>query len=237
MDITITLAVIIISSLIHASFQLSVSVLSLLSGHTIGAKHTKTKLTKLSTGFVLGVGLMVFSLISTLAWLLIHIYLNGAPDYIWAAASGLLVGLAVAIWLFYYRRGKGTVLWIPRSFSEYLTDRTKVTTHTVEAFGLGLTSVFAELVFIIGPVLIAALAIIQLPFALQVPGVILYTLLSLLPLIIIWMLINEGYSISRIQSWRERNKHFLQFTAGLGLIILTILIYSVEIIGSSTRMV
>jgi hypothetical protein len=37
--------------------------------------------------------------------------------------------------------------------------------------------------------------------------------------------------LSRIQRWREANKHFLQFAAGSGLLILGFFVYVNEFLG------
>jgi hypothetical protein len=230
MGIPISLAIIAFAALIHASFQLSVSVLTLLSAHTIGAKRSQSKLLRLTTSFVFGAGLMTLLLLSLVSLILLCLFGNNAPQIIWAAACGLLAGVALSVWLFYYRREKGTMLWIPRSFAKYLTNRTKSTTLSAEAFGLGLSSVIGESLFIIAPTLISALVLIQLPPLWQLVGIAIYTIIPLLSLIIVWVSISSGHSLSRIQRWRESNKHFLQFIAGAGLIILGFFVYVNEIV-------
>jgi len=64
-----------------------------------------------------------------------QIFQGVIPEYLWSIVCGILLGLAIAVWLFYYRREKGTSLWIPRDFAEYLTNRTKSTKTIAEAFG------------------------------------------------------------------------------------------------------
>lgn len=175
---------------------------------------------------------MTVLLLSFCALVLIQFYGNSPPLVIWAAASGLLVAVALCIWLFYYRHDKGTVLWIPKSFSIYLNDRTKATKKNAEAFGLGLSSVIGELLFIIAPLLVSGLVLIQLPAMWQLVGIAIYTVISLLSLLIVWVLISSGHSLGKIQKWRESNKYFLQFVSGAGLIVLVLFIYAFEIMGN-----
>ncbi|HUC96089.1 MAG TPA: hypothetical protein VMR16_00270 [Candidatus Saccharimonadales bacterium] len=233
MDVPSSLAIISLAALIHASFQLSVSVLTLLSGHSIGAKHSQARLLRLTTSFVIGAGVMTVLLLSFVSLVLIRVYGNTPPQVVWAAACGLMVGVAVSIWLFYYRHDKGTALWIPKAFATYLNDRTKATKRSAEAFGLGLSGVFGELLFIIAPLLISALVLIQLPTAWQLTGIVIYTAISLLSLLIVWVLIGSGHSLGKIQKWRESNKYFLQFVSGAGLIVLVLFVYAAEILGST----
>jgi hypothetical protein len=143
----------------------------------------------------------------------------------WAGSCGLLFGVAASIWLFYYRREKGTALWIPRESAKYLIDRTKNTKSRPEAFNLGAFSILGEILFIIAPLIIASMVITQLPILWQFLGALLYTAISLSSLIIVWMLIGGGHTLAKIQKWREDNKHFLQFISGAGLIILSVFVY------------
>lgn len=230
MGIVTSLAIIALAALVHASFQLSVSVLTLLSAHTLGAKRSHFKLLCLSASFVFGTGLMTVLLLSFISLLLINIFGNKTPQIIWAIVCGLSIGVAISIWLFYYQRGRGTMLWLPRNFAKYLTRRTESTRLSAEAFGLGLSSVIGEILFIIAPLTICALALIQLPTIWQLVGICVYTLISLTSLIIVWVSINSGHKISQIQQWRENNKYFLQFAAGAGLIILVFFVYVNEIL-------
>jgi len=233
MDIAVSIAIIALAALIHASFQLSVSVLTLLSGHTISAKRTQSKLLRLTTSFVIGAGVMTILLLSSLSLLLLNIFKGQTPQIVWAASCGLLVGVALSVWLFYYRREKGTSLWVPRGIARYLNDRTKSTKLSAEAFGLGLSSIVGELLFIIAPILISSLVLVQLPPFWQIAGIGIYTVISLLSLIIVWVLVGSGHNLGAIQKWRESNKYFLQFAAGTGLIVLGFFVYVNEILGST----
>lgn len=232
MDILNSLAIVSLAALVHASFQLSVSVLVLLSGHSLGSKHSQARLLRLTSSFVLGTMVMTLLLLSFTSLTLQSLFSTKAPQVIWAATCGVLFGVAASVWMFYYRREKGTSLWIPRVLATYLTNRTKSTKLSGEAFSLGLTSVIGEILFIVAPIMAASLVLIQLPPLWQLGGIGIYTVISLVPLIIVWMLIGGGHKIARIQKWRESNKNFLQFAAGAGLIILGLFMYVTEILGT-----
>jgi hypothetical protein len=233
MDILSSLLVVAFAGLIHSSLQLSTSVLTTLSGHAIGSKKSHARTLRLTSSFVFGAGLMTVLLLATTAYVLLQFYGMATPQYVWAIAAGLVFGVGIAVWLFYYRKGQGTTLWIPRLLATYLADRAKATKLSAEAFGLGLMSVLGELLFIIGPMIIAALVIINLPVGWQLVGLLIYIVISLLSLGIVWMLVGSGHSLSRIQKWRETNKGFLQFAAGSGLIILGFFIYVQQVITAT----
>lgn len=225
-------AIIGLAALIHASFQLSVSMLTVMSGHALSKKTSHGRLLRLAGGFTLGVWLMIALLLS----LLVVIWQNtfyAIPPLVWAAAAGLSIGVGLAVWLFYYRhRQQGTILWLPRPMAHYLERRARQTTYTAEAFGLGLSSVIGELIFSCAPILITSLVLIGLPVPLQIAGLVLYTTLAAFPLGIIYFLIGGGHSLAKIQRWREANKRFLQFTAGSALMILGAFLYVDTVVGT-----
>lgn len=228
MEILGSLIIVGFAALIHASFQLSVSVLSLLTSHSIGSKKSHSKTLRLMTGFTIGTAVMTLLLLSFLCFMAAGLFPN-IPAVVWAIGSGLLFGLGIAVWLFYYRRGAGTTLWIPREFASFLSERSKATKRSAEAFGLGLTSVIAEIIFIFAPILISALTISHLPFEWQLASLLIYTFISILPLLIIFGYVGSGHKLSRVQKWRENNKRFLQFTGGLGLVALGFFVYVTQV--------
>lgn len=232
MSIITSLAIIVLAGLIHASFQLSVSVLTLLSAHTIGRKKSHAKLLGITGSFVFGSSFMTLLLLALVTLILIILFDKNAPQVVWSGVCGLLIGVGISVWLFYYRRQSGTMLWIPRGIAKYLTERTKATKLNAEAFGLGLSSVTAEILFIIAPITIAGLVIISLPSIWQIIGLITYVSLSSLSLIVVWIAVGSGHSLSRIQKWRETNKYFMQFISGTGLIVLSLYVYVNEILSN-----
>jgi hypothetical protein len=230
-DTTTSFAIILLAAIIHASFQLSVSVLTLLSGHALGRKTAKHRLASLVGGFILGAAMMTILMLSTLAFIFTTSLPHGISPILWAAYCGAAIGVGIAVWLFYYRGERGTSLWIPRSFAEFLSDRCKHSKNTAEAFGLGLTSVFAEILFVLAPLGITALVLTGLPRDLQLLGLFTYVLVSVLPLLIVGLMVNNGHKLSRIQRWRENNKRFLQFAAGSGLLVLGLYVYVEQVVN------
>lgn len=225
MDAISPLATIALAGFIHASFQLSISTLTLLGSRAVGAKVTHVRLLKLVGGFTVGAVIMTLLVVSFAAWWLQAAFASTVPALAWAMVCGFLLGLCAAVWIFYYRREPGTSLWIPRGLARYLLSRTKATHVTAEALSLGMTSVLAELLFIAGPVVVTALLLIELDPHWQLAGLAVYALTSLLPFVVVSVLIANGYNIGKIQRWRSNNKGFLQFIAGCGLIVLAFCVY------------
>lgn len=227
-----TFAVIALAALIHASFQLSVSMLTLLSGHAIGSKTAHGRLMHLVMSFIGGTAIMTMLVLSLGVLSFQPGYLPASP-FAWSVACGVTIGLGVAVWAFYYRREAGTTLWLPRSMARFLSDRTKATKSGAEALSLGIASVLGEILFITGPLLIAALAINTLPPIWQLAGIAAYLIVSLIPLLIVAVRVGGGHKLSHIQRWREANKRFLQFAAGSALLVLGLYVYVSQVMATS----
>lgn len=233
MDTPTSLGIILLAGLIHSSFQLSISMVTLLSGHAIGSKTSARRTMRMVGAFFAGVVAMTLLSVSFLGYLASQLFRHEVPTLAWSIVCGLMIGLGIAVWAFYYRRQNGTALWLPRGFARFLTDRTKATRYSAESFGLGLTSVIAEGLFIVAPASAAALALISFPAPLQLVGVSLYTLTASLGIFIVVVLIGSGHKLSRIQKWREDNKRFLQFAAGSALLILGFYVYANTVLVSA----
>ncbi len=234
MDTLTSLAIITLAALIHASFQLSVSVLTLLRSHAIGAKKSHRRTLSLTFGYVSGVAVMTLLLLTFAASVMQYALGSNPPALVWAITCGLLIGVGVAVWVFYYRKDRGTTLWVPRAFARHLSDRSKATKDSTEAFSLGLTSVIGELLFTAAPIIVSALVIIQLPGEWQPIGIALYTVLSLFTLFSIWVLVSAGHRMSELQKWREANKHFLQFASGSALVVLGVFVYVCKLLADAS---
>lgn len=226
MDSLTALAIIVLAALMHASFQLSISMATLLSSHSIGNKHAGTRTLRLVAGFYAGAAVMTVLIVSLLSYLVTSYFRGYIPHMAWSIVCGLLIGLGIAIWIFYYRRAPGTTLWIPRTMARFLSTRTKATRSSVESFSLGLTSVIGELLFLIAPAAAASLSLTFLPHRWQLAGLLLYAFIATIGVGIVVVLVGGGHKISAIQRWRETNKRFLQFIAGGGFLILGAYIYA-----------
>lgn len=220
------LAIILLAGLVHASFQLGVSVMTVMSGHAFGKKSAHQRVTALTSSYSFGSALMIALLLCLAAFIVQNIAPHGIPALIWGIVSGMSIGTGIAVWAFYFQyRKSGTILWIPRQIASFLTSRAKAAALPVETFSLGMMGIVAEIVFSIAPLLISAFVLATLPVPMQLLGLALYTVVASAPHFIITALIGGGRSTARIQRWRETNKRFIQFTAGSALIILGAYIY------------
>lgn len=225
--------VIAFAGLLHASFQLGVALLTLLSGHSLGSHRSFRKLMRLNFAYLFGASVVTVLLFTGLAYLA----LLGSSSFMelqWLVPALLNMVIGASVIMFYYRRSRGTGLWIPNAMAEYLSNRTKKTDHVGEAFTLGAGSVLAELPFLIGPLSVAVLYTLSIDGSdMQSISVLIYCLIALSPLLIIVSLVGSGKKISKIQRWREDNKLFLQYAAGSGLVILGAFVFVDKFMGGS----
>ncbi len=229
------LYIIAFAGLLHASFQLGVGLLTLLSGHSLGSRRSFARLMRLNIAYVCGASLVTLLLFAGLSYVALLTLAEIMPAA-WLVVAFLNIAIGGSVIAFYYRRGKGTGLWIPRPMADYLQDRTKKTKRSAEAFTLGAGSVLAEIPFLIAPVSVAVLAVIAEPTHtnLQLGSFFLYCLIGLLPLIAIVLMVRAGHKISTIQQWRENNKLFLQYSAGAGLVILGVYVLVEKVLPGVT---
>ncbi len=213
-------------AVLHASFQVATSVLTLLSGHSFVRSKAHRRLSSLNLAYIAGVFLATSLLIAGLTSAFVLWLPYDLINSLWLLLIGVAVTIGFMTMLFYYRDGKGTKLWIPRVFARYLESRAKSTKNVIEAATLGIVSVFAELPFTAVLIVTTALVLansVTLDDHLLIIG--LYTLVAVLPLIVIASLLSAGHKLSHIQRWRESNKQFLQFASGAGLLAVAIFIW------------
>jgi hypothetical protein len=206
-------------ALLHASFQLGVSVLSLLSGHAFGRKASHRRVLHLGVWYITGVLATILSLTLALAYLVYSLEIS--RDVLWPVVTVAAIAAGTAVLLFYYRRGS-RLLWLPKPIAQYLMERTKKTKSGAEAASLGIMTVVAELPFVLAPMLLAVLLLYDTALSAALPVYAFYTLAACLPLLVVLGLIGGGHKVSRIQAWRDNNKGFLQFVSGAGLIVVSL---------------
>lgn len=222
------LLVILAALFAHASFQLGVSMLTLLSSHAIGKGKRHDQVFRLDIGYTLGAITMTTGLLAIIN-IAMRTLLGSTTKLQWAVTAGLLGGAGIAVMLFYYRRNKGTILWLPRGFIEFAASRTKKIRNSFEAFAMGATMVIAELPFIFALLVLVSLLFRTSQGMMDLWTILGYSIAACLPLLVMTGLISSGHKISSIQRWRETNKTFLQWTSGLVLVLLCVYIYGLKV--------
>jgi amino acid transporter len=213
---------------VHACFQLSVSVLTLLSSHTIGRRLSNSRLLNLNFWYILGVIVMISLL--QLGAIAIHRWAAAHDNMLATIVTFSVIPLvALLMALFYYRTGRGTQLWLPRPAAEYITARAKRTKSSVEAFTLGMTTAITELPFALAPLAIVAFAFQGFAAEYWLRLAVGYALAVGAPLIFVALYISSGHKISSVQRWRENAKDFLRWTSAATLLLLTVYVAVLQI--------
>ncbi len=222
--------IVLLAGLVHATLQLGIGTLLLLYHASLG-KHIKRKTKSLVTNYIMGNGFLTAITVAATAFVIFTICQGEMSIAVLTVVVGILVALAISVWAFYYRWGRSTELWLPKSIAKFIDNRAKITESNTEAFSLGMLACFAEAPFTLMLVIITANSVLALPLALQILAIAIYTILSVLPLIIARIAIRKGQTIVDVQKWRIKNKKFLRIISGVGFLVLAIFLLAFKVLG------
>ena len=220
----VCVATIALAGLAQASLQLGLGGLILLYHNSLG-KHRRRRTSYLARNYILGTGAMTFLTVSAFCFL-IGTFFNGALTTEWLVISlGALGACAIVMWLLYYRRGKGsTELWLPKNITRFIRRKARKTDDGIEAFSLGLLSSFAEMPISIALFFVVANAILNLSAAWQIIAVVAYTLLGIIPMVVLKIRMRAGSTAVEAQQWRLKNKAFLKIISGSSFLTLALFV-------------
>lgn len=229
MEMIIPFSEVFLAAVIHATLQLSLGALLLLYHASLG-KHVRKKTRFLVDSYISGMGMLVFLGLATTIFMLDRYFEK--PLYIeeLVIVTGMLIALAIAAWFFYYRRGKSTELWLPRSVARFIDKRAKTTNSNTEAFSLGVLTSLAEMPFTIVLFVVAANSILVLPHLYQILAVVMYTIITIIPPIVLRFAIRKGQTVVDIQRWRVKHKTFFRLLTGAGFFVLGFFLFTFEVL-------
>lgn len=226
----IPLGEVILAALVHASLQVQLGALLLLYHASLG-KHVRKKTKTIVSSYIAGIGTLVFLGVAATCFLFDRYFGKALyPEEIVIVVS-MLIAIAVIVWGFYYKRGKSTELWLPRSVARYIDKRAKQTESNTEAFSLGVLTSLAEMPFTLVLMVVAANSILKLPALWQLISVVIYTVIAILPPIILRLAVRHGESIANIQRWRVKHKMFMRIISGVGFLVLGLFLFAFEVLA------
>lgn len=223
------IGVIVLAALAHATLQMNLGSLLLLYHESLG-KHIKKRTKFLVSNYIFGVFFLVLTSLAATAYFVFLFFGANLSTICLVVLAVVLVALTLCIWLFYYRTGRSTELWLPKPVAKYIMKRAKHTDSNIEAFALGLLASFAEAPFFIVLMLITADSLLKLSMPLQIAMLTIYTVIALLPLVILRLAVRHGKTVVEIQKWRLNNKNFLKALSGTLFITLAIFLLAFRII-------
>lgn len=230
MDMFIPMSEVLLAALVHASLQLQLGSLLLLYHASLG-KHVRKKTKTLVGCYIAGIGTLVFLSVAAICFVFDRFF--GAalyPEEIVIVVS-MLIALAVIVWGFYYKRGKSTELWLPRTVARFIDKRARETNSNTEAFSLGVLTSLAEMPFTLVLFIVAANSILKLPGFWQITAVTLYALVAIIPPMILRLAVRKGETIADVQRWRVKHKSFMRIISGVGFLILGIFLFAFEVLA------
>lgn len=230
MEMIVPFSEVFLAAVVHATLQLQLGTLLLLYHSSIG-KHVRKKTKYLVDSYISGVGTLVFLILATMIFVLDRYFEKSLYVEEIVIVVGMLVALAIAAWAFYYRRGKSTELWLPRSVAKFIDRRAKETNNNTEAFSLGMLTSFAEMPFTLILLFVAANSIMKLPFLYQLIAVAMYTIITIVPPTVMRIAIRKGQTVVDIQRWRVKHKMFFRILSGVGFLVLGCFLLSFEVLA------
>lgn len=230
MDMVIPFSEVFLAAVIHATLQLELGALLLLYHASLG-KHVRKKTRNLVDSYIAGIGMLVFLAVAATAFILSRLFGTELYAEEILIVVGMLMALAIAAWAFYYRHGKSTELWLPRTVARFIDKRAKATNSNTEAFSLGVLTSLAEMPWTMVLFVVAANSIIVLPAAYQLLAVALYTIIAIIPPVVLRLAIRRGQTVVDIQRWRVKHKNFMRMITGVGFLVLGFFIFAFEVLG------
>lgn len=229
MEMFIPFGEVFLAAAVHASLQLELGGLLLLYHASLG-KHIRRRTKKLVNNYIAGIGTLAILTLTGFCFMMDRYFGSALYPEELAVVVGMLVAIAVLVWIFYYRRGRSTELWLPRSVARYINRRAKNTDSSIEAFSLGVLTSLAEMPFTLILLLTAANSILALPFDYQLLAAGMYVAVVILPMIILRLAIRRGQTVADIQRWRVKHKNFFRIMTGVGFLALALFILAFEVL-------
>ncbi|MBQ8992266.1 hypothetical protein IJ090_02430 [Candidatus Saccharibacteria bacterium] len=229
MEVLVDVLVVLLAALTGASLQLGTGTLLLLYHEGLGRKVPK-RVRRAASGYIFGVLIFTILLLATAVLLMLLWFGEALNEDGLIFLASLCIVMAGIVILFYYRRGKTTMLWIPNFMAKYFKKRAGKVETGAEGMALGMTATLGELPFSIILILVAANSLLGLPRAGIIIAIVAYALITIMPILITKMLIKSGRTLADIQRWRVKNKMFFRIFTGVMYLILAIFLVAFKVI-------
>lgn len=228
MSVFISIGILILAMLILSFLQLTPGVFALSYHYALG-KYSKIKSSYLTLFFIIGVEVISACIFLSFYYLIsIMLFANFQPEtsiLTWIL-SGILIILGFFSFFYYFRRGNGTKLFIPRKYAKALELNANSIKTRSDAFILGALSNTCEFLFTIPLYIVASVEIMRLDLeniSINLFAII-FVLAPLIPLFIIRYKFQAGQTLADIIKSRNKNKFFTRLILATSFILIAILI-------------
>lgn len=206
MSVVLSVIIVVLAMLILGLMQLTPGVFSIFC-HAMLGKYSNKKADGLMLSFILGAEFFVAAI-----WLLIYLifYAFYVGEILWWVLSGIMVALGLMFLLFYFRKSKGTELFIPKKWSENLVLLAEKTKCRKDAFWLGFFTAVPELIFTL-PIFVISALVIQDSLMLPRAGlVIVLVLVTIIPLFAIYAMFRSDNNLADVTRLRVHFKPLIR---------------------------
>ena len=224
MSIFLSVGVLILATLILCCLCLKPGILMLFYHHAFG-KNSQKRANYLSAYFILGSATAVGILLTVVFMLTVD---SAILHWI---LTGVLVALGILYFLFYFRRGRGTELFLSRKQARSLVATAAAAKSPSDAFMLGAMAEIPELIFSLPVYVALAVGLNWLNDQILRTCLAIVAILCILaPLFITWGFLMGGRNLADLQRLRVKNKLFCRFFVAGCYFILAALLVGLEIL-------
>lgn len=228
MSVFASAGILILSMLIMAILQLTPCVFLLFSHYSYG-KYSHKNASNASLFFILGTESFTALVFLSVYFILSSLYavpLALTNDLLVWIISGTMIAIAIIFPFCYFRKGRGTRLFISRHLAKELDHKAKVTKSRSDAFMLGFTANLPELVFSIPVYVIATIEIMKIGNAPLIRAILslCFILIKTSPLIAIHIAMDSGQNLATIQKTRVKNIRFIKYFTSIVYLLIGVLV-------------
>lgn len=228
MSVLTAVGILLLSMLVLAVLQLVPGIFLLFSHFTRG-KYSRVHANDLNIFFIIGVEtamvLVFLSLYAILCCSPAVTFIIDSDIFIWVMA-GISLALSLISFIFYFRSGRGTELFISRRMAKGIKHKITITKTRSDAFVLGLVSIVPELIFTLPLILLSAIEIMRLNINCPERAclIILFAVAAIFPLLLIHGFSANGHTLAEFTRFRFKNKPFFRFWLSFSYFLIAILI-------------
>lgn len=194
--------------------QVATGIFTLFYHYALG-KNSQKKAHHLATIFFLSVFLVNLA-ISSLVFYLVH-----DSEILRWVLCGIFAALSIISWLFYYRRGSGTRLYIPRVLARTINKSAKNAKSYTDAFLLGAFAGISELIYTVPIFIILALKAKSFDnFYIEIGIFVINLLILMVPFYVIRLIYKSDGNLADIERMRVRNKGFFRAMLAIFCLVL-----------------
>ena len=219
MSVTLSVIIVVLVMLVFGLMQLTPSVFSIFC-HAMLSKKSMKKADDLMICFVLGAEFFVAAI-----WLLIYLvfFAFGVNAILWWVLAGAMMVAGLMFWLFYFRKSKGTELFVPKKWSKNLVRMAEKTRGRMDAFWLGFFTAVPELVFTLPLFAVSALAVQSAATLPRASLMIIFVIVAVAPLLTVYAMFRAGNNLADVMRLRMYFKPMVRITVPILFLVLAIL--------------